>query len=137
MGYNTLPSCRSLRVSQGVLAPSQCQLSWKILQPIMDANQVLFSHIVTLMVDSALVPCFFGYSESMVMCCNLNTDEVELYPMAVVYPQIDVNDPTVVHLRVVSRIPPTEDNEQFVSFLFCLRRCCVKFFAIINFHTSS
>lgn len=123
VGYNTLPSCRSLSVSQGVLSPSQCQLSWKLLQPILDTNQILFTQIVTLMRESALVPSFLGFSETVVVTLNLSTDEVAIYPMAVVHPQIDANDPTVVHLRIVSKIPPTEDNEQFVSGILLFGYC--------------
>lgn len=123
VGYNTLPSCRSLSVSQGVLSPSQCQLSWKVLQPILDTNQILFTQIVTLMQENALVPSFLGFSETVVITLNLSTDEVAIYPMAVVHPQIDANDPTVVQLRIVPKIPPTEDNEQFVSGILLFGYC--------------
>lgn len=115
VGYNTLPTCRSLTVAHGVLSPSQCQLSWKILQPILDTNQILFMNIVTLMKDSTLVPSLIGFSETVVISLDLLTDEVVIVPMSVVHPQIDANDSTVVHLRIVSKIPPTDDNEQFVS----------------------
>lgn len=81
----------------------------------MDTNQILFTHIVTLIKEQTLVPSFFGFSETVVISLNLNTDEVVIFPMSVVHPQVDANDPTIVHLRIVSRIPPTEDNDQFVS----------------------
>lgn len=81
----------------------------------MDNSQILFTQIVTLMEENCLVPSFFGFSDTVVLMLNLNTDEVVIYPMSVVHAQIDGSDPTVVHLRIVSKLPPTEDNEQFVS----------------------
>lgn len=86
------------------------------MQPIMDTHQILFTHIVTLIKGNTLEPIFLGFSETVVISLNLNTDEVTIHPMAVVHPVIDANDQTIVHLRIVSKIPPTEDNEQFVSF---------------------
>lgn len=129
VGYNTLPSCRSVSVTQGVLSPSQCQLSWKILQPIMNTNQILFTHIVTLMEENALVPVLFGFSETVVILINLLTDEVNLFGISVVHPHIDASDGTMVHLNIVSKIPATEDNEQFVSIIYIIQLLMTNQFA--------
>lgn len=107
----------------------------------MDTHQVLFTHIVTMIQDNKLVPSFFGFSDSVVICLNLETDEVMLCSMSVVHPQVDGNDPTIVHLRIVSKIPATEENEQYVSSETCriimkLAKTC-RFFQLNLHHIAS